>query len=141
MAHDKRILLWEALLRQDDYDDLGVVDFLKQGVPLVGTSDCPAYFEKRVRPAVLTEAKLRAAAPDLCQGMKSRSLNQEPEHMAHLLEATKEELDAGFIKGPLTEEQVTAEFGLVIRIGWPSVASSSSKGRNSGPLRTAAKPI
>ncbi|OLP93607.1 hypothetical protein AK812_SmicGene24498 [Symbiodinium microadriaticum] len=111
VVHDKRILLWEALLRQSEYDDMEVVDFLKQGVPLVGTSDCPPCFETKVRPAVLTEAELRAAAPDLRRGMMSRSLHQEPEHTAHLLEATREELASGFIQGPFTEEQVNAHFG------------------------------
>ena len=111
VVHDKRILLWETLLRQSDYDDMEVVDFLKQGVPLVGTSDCPPCFETKVRPAVLTEAELRASAPDLRRGMMSRTLHQEPEHTAHLLDATKEELAAGFIQGPFTEEQVTAHFG------------------------------
>ncbi|CAE7300217.1 kptA [Symbiodinium sp. KB8] len=111
VVHDKRILLWETLLRQSEYDDMEVVDFLKQGVPLVGTSDCPPCFETKVRPAVLTEAELRAAAPDLHRGMMSRSLHQEPEHTAHLLEATRKELASGFIQGPFTEEQVTAHFG------------------------------
>ncbi|CAE7850055.1 unnamed protein product, partial [Symbiodinium necroappetens] len=82
-----------------------------EGVPLVGASDCPPCFETKVRPAVLTEAELRAAAPDLRRGMMSRSLHQEPEHTAHLLEATREELASGFIQGPFTEEQVTAHFG------------------------------
>ncbi|CAE7945511.1 unnamed protein product, partial [Symbiodinium necroappetens] len=111
VVHDQRILLWEALLRQSDYDDMEVVDFLKQGVPLVGASDCPTCFETKVRPAVLTEAELRAAAPDLRRGMMSRSLHQEPEHTAHLSDATKEELASGFIQGPFTEQQVTAHFG------------------------------
>ena len=55
----KRLLLWEKLLRKYDYDDLGVVEFMKQGVRLVGAhSEAPCY-PPLVRPATLTESDLR----------------------------------------------------------------------------------
>ena len=44
VVHDKRILLWEALLRQSEYDDMEVVDFLKQGCPASWNFGLPAMF-------------------------------------------------------------------------------------------------
>ena len=35
----KKILLWQKLLEQHGYDDMEVVKFMKEGVPLVGAHD------------------------------------------------------------------------------------------------------
>ena len=38
---DKKILLWKSLLQEEGYDDMAVVNFLTEGVPLVGAHDHP----------------------------------------------------------------------------------------------------
>ena len=45
-----------------DYDDLGVVEFMMKGVPLVGVHDTPPCYPERLRPATLTEEDLRRSA-------------------------------------------------------------------------------
>ena len=54
----KKILLWEELLKQYHYDDLGVVNLLKQGVDLSGVGACPDCFEVNVKPPVLSRDQL-----------------------------------------------------------------------------------
>ena len=54
----KKILLYEALLKQYGYDDLDVVKFLRMGVDLTGSSECPDCFERRVRLASRTRLHL-----------------------------------------------------------------------------------
>ena len=38
----KNLLLWRDLLAKYQYDDMGVVDFMLKGVPLVGVHDTPS---------------------------------------------------------------------------------------------------
>ena len=51
----KNLLLWKNLLVKYDYDDLGVVDFMTKGVPLVGMHDTPQCYPELLRPATMTE--------------------------------------------------------------------------------------
>ena len=38
---DKKILLWKSLLQEEGYDDMELVKFMTEGVPLVGAHDHP----------------------------------------------------------------------------------------------------
>ena len=40
----KRILVWKSLLEKYGYDDMAVVRFMTEGVPLVGKHDTPACY-------------------------------------------------------------------------------------------------
>ena len=78
VVRGKKILLWEHLLRKHSYDDLGVVDFMKHGVPLVGSHNTPECFPLKLVPARVSERELwrrkallakdqRAVKPDHCK--------------------------------------------------------------------------
>ena len=108
----KNLLLWRDLLVKYDYDDLGVVDFMMKGVPLVGTHDTPPCYPELLRPATMTEEDLKKSAIWRRKAMLARVQVVDPAHVKHLLETTEEELSLGFLEGPFhREDQVTAFLG------------------------------
>lgn len=109
----KRILVWKRLLEHYGYDDMGVVDLMRKGVPLVGKHDDPPCYPPLLKPATLTEPDLRASAVWRRRAIVGRTRpTDDPKHIEHLEETAEEELQAGFVEGPFTSEgQVTAYFG------------------------------
>ena len=49
VVSDKKILLWQTLLEQNGYDDMEVVKFMKDGVPLVGTHYHPPCYPLKLK--------------------------------------------------------------------------------------------
>ena len=108
----KSLLLWRDLLTKFNYDDMGVVDFMMKGVPLVGSHDTPQCYPELLRPATMTEEDLQKSAIWRRKAMLSRVHAVDPSHVEHLLETTQEELSLGFLEGPFhTEAQVTEFLG------------------------------
>ena len=109
---NKKLLLWKGLLEKYGYDDLGVCDLMFRGVPLVGQHDTPSCYPEKVKLATLTEDDLRKSAKWRRAAIIGRQCYQEDEHVAHLMQATTEEVDLGFLEGPFhTEEEVNRYFG------------------------------
>ena len=108
----KNLLLWRDLLVKYNYDDMGVVNFMVKGVPLVGSHDTPPCYPELMRPATMTEEDLQKSAIWRRKAMLARVHAVDPAHVEHLLETTKEELSLGFLEGPFhSEDQVTAFLG------------------------------
>lgn len=107
---DKQILLWKSLLEHYGYDDMPVVDFMTQGVKLVGSHDTPTCYPEQLRPATLTEASLRSSAKWRRKSVVGRKHESDPEHIDHLIETTTEELELGFVEGPVTTEAAVSEY-------------------------------
>ena len=93
---NKKLLLWKGLLEKYGYDDLGVCDLMFRGVPLVGQHDTPPCYPEKVKLATLTEDDLRKSAKWRRAAIIGRQCYQEDEHVAHLMQATTEEVDLGF---------------------------------------------
>ena len=109
---NKKLLLWKGLLQKYDYDDMGVCDLMMRGVPLVGQHDTPKCYPEKMKLATLTESDLRKSAKWRRAAIVGRQCNQEDEHVTHLMEATTEEVNLGFLEGPFhTEEEVSRYFG------------------------------
>ena len=106
----KKLLLWKQLLIKYGYDDLAVCDFMFKGVPLVGNHDTPKCYPELLKPATLTEEDLQSSAVWRRRAILSRVHHSDPEHINHLLEATQEELDLGFLEGPFYSEQEVTGF-------------------------------
>ena len=107
---DKQILLWKSLLEHYGYDDMPVVDFLTHGVKLVGAHDTPSCYPQQLKPASLTEDSLRASAVWRRACVVGRRPEQDPEHIDHLVEATNEELELGFMEGPFSSEGAVSDY-------------------------------
>ncbi|CAJ1408832.1 unnamed protein product [Effrenium voratum] len=106
----KRLLLWKELLIKYGYDDLAVYDFMAKGVPLVGQHDVPSCYPIQHRVATLTGDDLDRSAIWRRKAILGK-LRGEPnlEHVAHLEEACREEVDAGFLEGPFLSEVAVSE--------------------------------
>ena len=54
----KRILLFQKLVMDNNYDDMEVVSFLSNGVDLTGSHPLPPYADSKVVPATSTREQL-----------------------------------------------------------------------------------
>ena len=109
VVHDKKIILWESLLQECGYD-MGVVDFMTKGVPLVGTHDHPSCYAVKIKPATLTESELRESAIFCRQAlMARRPQTDEPGFAEHLEETASEEVSMGFLDGPFSSESEVSQ--------------------------------
>ena len=110
VVKNKRLILWMRLLEQIGFDDMRVTEFMKSGVPLTGTSDCPAPFRSKLVPATMSEQDLRDTASLRRRALteSTRPINKELQSL--LSRATAEEVDLGFMEGPYTEAQVSSMF-------------------------------
>ena len=108
----KSILALEALLRTEGYGDMGVISFLKEGVRLVGTSECPECFEYKLVPAPLTESELFETAAERRTALLSKDDRVSADESRILKEATDSEVALGFLEGPFYEHsEVSAKLG------------------------------
>jgi len=109
----KKILLWQRLLEQYGYDDLEVVRFMREGVPLVGTHDHPSCYALKLKLASTTEAELRDSALPCRLALESRRPQTDaPGFAEHLEETAQEEVELSFLEGPFfSAEEVTKALG------------------------------
>ena len=107
----KKLLLWESLLREYAFDDMGIVKFMKEGVPIVGQHDTPGCLKSKLKPALITEQSLRESAAARREAMLMRTHQQEPHVLTSLETTAREEVDMGILEGPMSMEEVTAKFG------------------------------
>ena len=108
----KRLLLWKWLLEKYEYDDMGVIPFMFEGVKLVGKHDSPPCYPCMLRPATMTEEDLQASACWRRRATVGRTTKADPAHIEHLETTAAEELQAGFLDGPFhSESEVTSYLG------------------------------
>ena len=113
VVHNKKILLWKTLLEEENYDDLGVVDFLTKGVPLVGAHDHPDCYALKLKPATVTEMELRESAKACRLALEGRRpQTDQPGFAKHLEITAAEEVSLGFLDGPFhSSDEVSAALG------------------------------
>ena len=110
VVHNKRILLFEQLLKDTSYDDLQVVEFMKNGVELHGCHDLPPYAKSRVVPAVSTLDQLQKEAIWRRKAMKAS--RDSGENFEILEKQSLDEVARGYLLGPYdSEDQVSTELG------------------------------
>ena len=109
----KRLLVWKKLLEKYQYDDMGVVDFMMDGVKLTGLHDTPSCYPELIKPARMTQRDLESSAVWRRKAIiNKRSAVRDMQHVEHLEETAAEELQAGFLEGPFNSEmEVTEYFG------------------------------
>ena len=93
----KRILLFQALLQEYGYDDLGVIDELVHGVPLIGMQSVPPYAERDLKAAPSTKEILESEAK-----WRNRATCQKstpPDDQAVLVDMGIKEVELGFLSG------------------------------------------
>ena len=101
----KRILLWAKLLQVSQYQDKGIVDMVKRGIPLHGEHDYPQIFPAAFDGAVWRRCALQASSSS------DYSLDSKEED---LHAATMEEVGLGHLQGPFTKQQIDERFGRML---------------------------
>ena len=114
----KRILLTEEILKSIDYEDMGVLELLRDGSPLAGDIPSSAVFEEYYKPCLLTlpqlvreSEKRNQAILASCKTSGDRDVDEQ------ILAETKEEVKLGWARGPFDSVPdgcvVSRRFGLV----------------------------
>ena len=106
----KRICLWKYLLETTSFSDMGVVDLVKDGIPLYGTHSKPPNFPVDWRPASLSVTELLDSAVwrrKILMGSKGAY----DDTMEDLHAATMKEVELGHLHGPFSEREISEFFG------------------------------
>ena len=108
----KKLLLWKALLEKYEYDDMGVIPFMLEGVKLVGLHDTPPCYPPMLKPATMVLEDLQKSALWRRRAMVGKVQKSDPSHIEHLEATAADELDRGFVEGPFdSEAEVTKHLG------------------------------
>ena len=112
VTKDKALVLWRRLLMETQFPDMNVCSFMEQGVPLTGQeAESPLYF-KKYAPAVMTVEQLDHQAVWKRRAMMGKTLTEEEQEQERdLVRESQEEVEAGFLKGPFTEDQLNKKLG------------------------------
>ena len=113
VVEGKRLVLFEKLLQRYEYADMEVVNFMKQGVDLVGEHPVSPIFPQQMIKSVTTPQLLLKSAVWRNQSMASSPIHgDEPELASKLWEVTNSEVERGFLRGPYDDlDQVRSVTG------------------------------
>ena len=115
----KRLLVWQAMLKEAGYADVGVVEETIKGTDLVGEALATGIFNTKFRPAKRTVEDLASCAPVVREAVLQSVRSQGKEVDAEVLRQTQAEVDKGWATGPIEVKRlppnsiVSRRFGLV----------------------------
>ena len=120
VLHQKRLLVFEEMLKSGGYKDVKLVRDISKGFDLMGDLPCSRVFLHRETFATLTPDQVReSAALNRKAILESVSRPMEDSICKGVYEATMKELEAGWITGPIRPEQLderavcTRRFGVI----------------------------
>ena len=115
---DKKIKLWESLLRDANYPDMRVVDELIQGTKLTGETEFCGLWPAKFSPSMVTEEELaEISVRDKWATLERVANSPNPETDQQVWEKTIAERDRGWIVGPLEPSEVPDGYTLSRRFG------------------------
>ncbi|CAE7572657.1 unnamed protein product, partial [Symbiodinium necroappetens] len=103
----KKLVALKLLLEQEGYDDLESLRFLTEGVKVMGSEAHPPCFDKKVKPATLTEMDLRETAEARRRAITGSSTRDHSCKASILQEVTQEEVNLGFLDGPYSADEIS----------------------------------
>lgn len=108
----KRLELFRKLLEEVRFEDMKVVDFMKNGVTLTGWEPESELFAKKWNPPSLTVEYLDATAAWRREVMKNKAVTPDELQNCDLLwTETAKEVELGYLEGPYTEAELDSLFG------------------------------
>ena len=118
ILQSKRIKLWERLLREANYQDMGVVNEVVCGTPLVGETETTGLWPSKFVPAMVTEEQLQEiSAREKWETIRKVATCDSPETDSQVWDKTLSELQQGWIVGPLKHSEVPDDCPLSRRFG------------------------
>ena len=137
---EKKLFPFEEMLTSAGYPDMGVADELKTGVDLLGDVPETGMLPKKFSPAVLTEEGLKMQSSFMRKSHREREVAcSSGDAMVDetVWKQTLEEVEAGWLEGPLSLQSVPAtspisrRFGLVQKEKVRLIDDFSASGVNS----------
>ena len=114
----KRIKLWERILAEAGYPDMGVVQEFVQGTTLVGEVEQCGLWPSKFVPAIVTEVELlEISERDKSAVLHRVASSANPLTDAAVWDKTLSEVDKGWLKGPLSPATVPDHYPLSRRFG------------------------
>ena len=112
-----RLLLWKELMSQFSYPDLGVFDLITSGISLTGEVESSGLFSPVNKPATLSVQQLRDEADNITDGILAQVGPQSPEIDRTVLEKTWQEVESGWLVGPIPRHSVPPGSVICCRFG------------------------
>ena len=117
-VRNKRILVFKEMLIDTGFPDLGVVDELITGASLTGEVPATGMLPGKFTPAVATDAEIREAASRIRPKLDSDNLGSgDPIIDAEVWRKTLEEVERGWLQGPLPRSSVPGDQPISRRFG------------------------
>ena len=114
----KNILVWEEMLAVTGYEDMGVVQELKEGTDLVGCTPKTGLWPSKFQPATITVAELHDVACKERDGLHEQfSGFAKAGLQGEVWRKTMEEVESGVLEGPIPLERIDVECPLSRRFG------------------------
>lgn len=114
----KRLCLFKEMLQAHGYPDLGVVDELASGANLVGNVSATGMLPQKFQPALLSVDELRRRSALVREVVMAQSGSSGDDSLDEQVWAkTMEEVDQGWLEGPLDECSVEVSTPLSRRFG------------------------
>ena len=102
----KRLLLWKELMARYSYPDTGVFDLITSGVSLTGEVENSRLFNSVNKPATLSVQQLREEADNVTDETLAQVRPQSPEIDQTVLRKTLQEVENGWLTGPIPRHLV-----------------------------------
>ena len=102
----KRLLLWKELMARYSYPDTGVFDLITSGVSLTGEVENSGLFNSVNKPATLSVQQLREEADNITDETLAQVRPQSPEIDQTVLRKTLQEVENGWLTGPIPRHLV-----------------------------------
>ena len=138
LTKSRRICLFEEMLTSAGYPDMGVVDELETGVDLLGDVPETGMLPKKFSPAVLAEEGLKMQSSFMRKSHREVACSSGDAMVDETVwKQTLEEVEAGWLEGPLSLQSVPAtspisrRFGLVQKEKVRLIDDFSASGVNS----------
>ena len=104
---DKKILLYEEMLKQAGYPDMNVVSIVRDGIPLVGQVQQSGHFAKTYKPAAISVEYLKQHASHIRDAVISEiSSSGDKECDLFVYNETLKERDKGWLSGPYALDEL-----------------------------------
>ena len=117
-VRNKRILLFEEMLRATNFPDMGVVDELRLGSDLTGEVPLTNMLPGKFEPALISEQELQRSAERVRMAAIHEVRSSGDNDLDEIVwQKTMEEVDKGWLIGPLHDNQVPADRPLSRRFG------------------------
>ena len=114
----KRILLFEEMLRDAEYPDMGVVSELRDGAELTGEVPATGMLPKCFKPAMLNDESLGKQAALVRARLSGCAYSSgDLEVDEQVWQRTMQEVESGWLRGPLKETEIPVDSPVSRRFG------------------------